>query len=257
MVKVLALQFEPLIGNQVKNYQTVSKMLRENVDFKPDVVILPELFITGLDYDHIPETAQNTIGPISTFLSGIAEKYNTNIIGGSFFEKTHEGKFYNTTLVLNRKGEIISKYRKIHTFSHCGSTEGKFVSNGVDTKIVDIEGIKYALAICYDLRFPEQFRKMAQDGAEIFVVPAAWGAERLEHWILLNRVRALENLCCLVSCGACCNNFAGHSMAVNPWGDIIIQAEDKQTALRITVDVEEIKKIRTNTAFLNDIRALT
>lgn len=257
MVKILALQFEPLIGNQVKNYQTVSKMLKENAEFEPDIVILPELFITGLDYENITEISQNAIGPIAMFLSGIAEKYNTNIIGGSFFEKTHTEEFYNTMIVVNRKGEITSKYRKIHTFSHCGSKEGEFVENGKETRIVDIDGIKYGLAICYDLRFPEQFRKMAQEGAEVFIVPAAWGTERLEHWILLNRVRALENLCCLVSCGACGGSLAGNSMAINPWGDIIAKADNNQTALKIFIDSEEIKKTRENTAFLKDIKELT
>jgi len=107
---------------------------------------------------------------------------------------------------------------------------------------------KMGMVTCYDLRFPELFRCMAEQGAEIFLVSSAWPYPRLEHWLMLNRVRALENQCFLVSSDSVGfnqgNQFVGHSMIVNPWGAIMAGGGDEEVIVKAEIDVAEVYATR-------------
>jgi len=246
-LKILSLQFEA-VNDKDKNLKKAAQLLGENSDFEPDVVILPEVWNVGSYYENFQKEAEIIPEQTTMLLSGLAESYNTNIIAGSIIEKTFDGKFYNTALVLDRNGAIIDKYRKIHLFSHCGSEEAKYLSGGNAPCVVEIDGIKFGVAICYDIRFPELFRKMIKDGAMIFAVPAAFPTERIEQWNILNQARALENLSALISC-----NQYGSSNYVSPYGKIISSSPQGECAVRNVINVREIVEARKNTPFLNDI----
>lgn len=114
----------------------------------------------------------------------------------------------------------------------------------------------FGLATCYDLRFPELFRRMVEKGAQVFLVCSAWPYPRLEHWIMLNRVRALENQCFLFSANSVGPNmgsvFVGHSMMVNPWGVILASGGDDEVILRTEVDLKEAESARTRFPALED-----
>jgi predicted amidohydrolase len=107
---------------------------------------------------------------------------------------------------------------------------------------------KIGLATCYDLRFPELFRRMVEQGAEIFLVCSAWPYPRLEHWLMLNRVRALENQCFLISANSVGLNqgiqFVGHSMITDPWGTILAGAGDKEVIIKSEIDLGELEAAR-------------
>ena len=246
-LKILSLQFEAT-DNKDKNLKKAAQMLNENADFEPDVVILPEVWNVGSYYENFQKEAETIPEQTTMLLSGLAESYNTNIIAGSIIEKIFDGNFYNTAMVLDRKGAIIAKYRKIHLFSHCGSLENKYLSCGDETCVVEIEGIKFGIAVCYDIRFPEQFRKMIKDGAMVFAVPAAFPVERIEQWNILNQARALENLSALISC-----NQYGSSNYVSPYGKIITTSKPGECAIRNIINIKEIVSARENTPFLDDI----
>ena len=248
-LNVLSLQFEAVLGDKDTNLKKVSKLLHENADFCPDIVILPELWNIGIDYENFHKEAEFVPDQSTMLLSALAESYNTYIIGGSIIEKTHDGKFYNTCLVFDRRGAVIAKYRKNHVFSHCGSQEGKYIENGTETCVFDIEGVKFGVAICYDIRFPEIFRKMLKEGAEVFAVPAAFPQERILQWNILNQARALENLCVLISC-----NQYGNSNFVSPYGQILKTSSKKEEVIKNIIQTDEILQARQNTPFLNDIK---
>jgi len=114
--------------------------------------------------------------------------------------------------------------------------------------VAETEVGTFGLATCYDLRFPELFRRMVEKGAEVFLVCSAWPYPRLEHWILLNRVRALENQCFLVSSNSVGLNrgsqFVGHSMMVDPWGIILASGGDDEVIVRSEIDLKEVKSAR-------------
>lgn len=259
-IKVLGIQIQPEIGNKVVNFQKVSKFIKEYSWFEPDLIVLPEVFNTGLVYNPIESIAE----PIPTdqttmFLSGFAEKYNVNIIGGSFLEKCPDGKIRNTSVAFNRSGAIIGKYRKIHMFSHYGSREGEHVTGGDEPVVADFDFGKVGLSVCYDIRFPELFRKLNDLGAKLFVCPAAWPYPRLEHWKTLTRARAIENLCYMIAVnqvGKSAGNLihAGSSMVIDPWGDVVASAGSEESVMIAEIDLDNVDRIREEFPVLNDKR---
>ncbi len=249
-LKVLLLQFEAT-DDKDKNLKKTAQMLSENSDFEPDIVVLPELWNVGIFYDKFQKEAELIPDETTMLLSGLAESYKTNIIGGSIVEKTFDGKFYNTSVVIDKTGAVVARYRKNHLFSHCGSLENKYLAAGDETCTFELDGIKFGLGICYDIRFPEQFRKMVKEGVLVFVVPAAFPQERIEQWNILNQARALENLSVLVSC-----NQYGSSNIVSPYGKILKTSQEGECALKYTVDIDEIFNARKITPFLEDMNNL-
>ena len=257
-VKILGIQINSIVGDKIKNYQKVSKLMKENADFGADIVILPELFNTGLDYKNAKRHAE----PIPTeatsmFLSGIAETYNTNIIGGSIFELVEGEKIKNTTAVFDRTGKLVSKYSKIHLFSAFGSQENEVLHSGENAVIVELDGVKVGLTTCYDIRFPEIYRKLALNGAEIITCSAAWPYPRYDHWMTLNKARAIENQCFVVSSNQCGKaglgvNYVGNSMIVDPWGDIISNAGNNEGAYKVEINLNSIEQRRKDLPVFKD-----
>lgn len=233
-------------------------MLKENKDFAPDLVVLPEVFNIGVNHEIFQDMAEPTgAGETTMFLSGFANEFNTYIIGGSFIEKSHDGNFYNTSLAFDRNGKIIGKYRKIHMFSYFGSKEGKYITSGDKTCVIDTDFGKVGMSICYDLRFPEQYRCLVDKGAQIIVCPAAWPTERREHLITLSKARAIENLSYFVLVNQTGKSEkerinAGNSMIINPWGEIISQANQEEGIIKAEIDLSQIQKIRKEFPVLED-----
>ena len=248
-IKVLTVQFEPVLGDKDANLKKLAKLLKENTDAEADIVILPEIFSLGADYENWQKQAEFVPAQTTMLLSGLAELYNTNIIGGSFIERTFDGKFYNTCIAVNRQGAVVGQYRKNYLFSHNGGRENEFIDAGEDIAVVELDGVKFGLALCYDIRFPELFRKMVKNGAEVFVVPAAFPQERIEQWNILNQARALENQAFLISC----NQF-GCSNIVSPKGEILAQTDEGEVVTQNIINLDEILKTRTNTPYLADMK---
>ena len=189
-----------------------------------DLIILPEIWNVGfMSFDrYIPE-AEEKNGPMLTMLRQLAKEVGAYLHTGSFVEKEEE-KYYNSSYLISPEGEILVNYRKIHLFGY-KSRETQILTPGDNVVVVHTPIGRLGLSTCYDLRFPELFRRMVEKGVEVFLVCSAWPYPRLEHWIMLNRVRALENQCFLVSANSVGLNmgaqFVGHSMIVTPWGVIL------------------------------------
>jgi predicted amidohydrolase len=221
----------------------------------PDLIVFPEMWGPGFfnfpNYAALSEEAQ---GETYALLAPWAEKLNCHILGGSIIEREGE-KLYNTSLLIDPRGKLISTYRKIHLFGY-QSEESRLLSPGEAPAVVNTELGVLGITTCYDLRFPELYRKMVDEGAEFFLVVAAWPMARLEHWVLLNRVRALENLCGLIACN-CAGSmggqaFAGHSMIVDPWGKVMVSADSGQAVLRGRIDRRSVEEIRGSFPALQD-----
>jgi len=256
-VRILGIQINSVSGDREANFDKVSKYIEENSFFKPDLVILPEVFNTGLNYELFNELAEIISGKTTEFLSRLAKKYSTNIVGGSFIEKCDDGKLRNTSVVFDRTGKIIDKYRKIHMFSYYGSNESKYISSGDRAVAVETDFGKIGLSVCYDLRFPELYRTLSYAGAEIIVCPAAWPYPRLDHWVTLCKARAVENLCYFVSVNqtgkvTLSRTNLGQSMIINPWGEVLACAGSDEGAVMAEIDLDRIKQIREEFPVLND-----
>lgn len=226
---------------------------------KPDLIMLPEIWGTGFfnfqRYENECETLQ---GETYTTLAPWAEKMGAYILGGSIIEKEGDS-IYNTALLINPNGSLGGRYRKIHLFGY-QSLESKIVTAGSDIYTLTTKFGTWGIAICYDLRFPELYRRMVENGVDTFLVVSAWPEARLGHWELLNRARALENLSYLISCNCAGTmaglRFGGNSMVVDPWGEIICRAGLEEEILSAEIDPAKIKEVRAEFPALNDRRII-
>jgi predicted amidohydrolase len=214
------------------------KVERLTQGLKADLLILPEVFAIGW----FPEKFKSDNGETVEFLSGLAKKLNTNIIGGSYIR---DG--YNTCPVLNRKGELVARYDKMHLFSVDG--EEKYIKPGTNPVMVELEGLKIGLTICYDIRFPEIYRAYAKAGADLFVNVAAWGAHKPVQWDVMTRSRAAENQTYMVALTQCGGQNLGHSRIINYNGEIIAEITD-EGLMCAEIDFDDVQKFST----LNDIK---
>ncbi|SLM32486.1 conserved hypothetical protein [Desulfamplus magnetovallimortis] len=212
-----------------------------------DLVILPEIWNVGfMSFDSYISTSEERNGPTMTMLVNAAREISAYIHTGSFVE-CENGKYYNSSYLVSPEGELLANYRKIHLFGY-NSLETRILTPGNSVTVADTSLGKIGMATCYDLRFPELFRKMVDLGAEFFLICSAWPYPRLEAWQLFNRTRALENQCYLISANSVDMNrntrFVGHSMVVDPWGTVIAGAGDKESILKVEIDSKEIQSAR-------------
>ncbi len=212
-----------------------------------DLIILPEIWNIGfMSFDrYIPE-AETSDGQTLTRLRESAKKIGVYLHSGSFVEEKN-GKYYNSSYLISPEGKILANYLKIHLFGY-NSRETQLLTPGDTIVAAETPLGKIGLATCYDLRFPELFRKMVAQGVEIFLVCSAWPYPRLEHWLMLNRVRALENQCFLMSSNSVGLNqgiqLVGHSMIIDPWGTIQASAGDNEIIIKSEVDLDNLKAAR-------------
>ena len=238
---------------------TIEKAIKSIYKAKDaDLIILPELWNIGfMSFDRYVPEAEKKDGPTLSTMRDLAEELKVYIHTGSFVEE-EEGKYFNSSYLLSPNGEILGNYRKIHLYGY-NSKETHILDGGNKIIVVDTPLGKVGLSTCYDLRFPELFRRMVEKGAELFLVCSAWPYPRLEHWIILNRVRALENQAFLVSSNTVGVNagvqIVGHSMMVDPWGVIVSSGGDEEVIIRAEVDLKNVKKAREQFPALADRRA--
>lgn len=212
-----------------------------------DLVILPEIWNVGfMSFEQYISEAEEKDGPTMTALTQAAKEAGVYLHSGSFVEKDGDA-FYNASYLISPQGEILGHYRKIHLFGY-NSRETQILTPGDAIAVVDTPLGKLGMATCYDLRFPELFRRMTAEGAGILLVCSAWPYPRLEHWLMLNRVRALENQCFLMSANSVGFNqgaqFVGHSMIVDPWGVILASGGDEEVILKTEIDWDALKTAR-------------
>ncbi len=212
-----------------------------------DLVILPEIWNIGyFSFDRYSEEAEALSGETAQRMAAKAKEHGFYLHAGSIVEKKN-GKLFNTSLFLGPDGKLIATYQKIHLYGY-GSQESQILSRGKEVVVVGTPWGKIGMATCYDLRFPEIFRAMLDKGAELFLVTSGWPYPRLEHWIMLNRVRAIENTAFLVSSNCVGINqgaqFCGHSMMIDPWGAILTSGGDEECLLKAEIDMRQVSAIR-------------
>lgn len=244
--------------SRTDRFQRVRQILNgiyQNSEQYPALIMLPEIW--GVGFFNFPDYAvgsEAAEGETYSLLAPWAEKLNCYILGGSIVE-SEGGSLFNSALLINPRGELIGKYRKIHLFGY-ESEERKILSPGTTPAVISTELGTLGITTCYDLRFPELYRRMVEQGAEIFLVVSAWPLARLDHWILLNRARALENQCYLVSCN-CSGSIkgvplGGNSMIVDPSGTVIMAGREEAALLRGSISLHKVAEYRASFPALKD-----
>jgi predicted amidohydrolase len=219
------------------------------------LVILPEIWNIGyFSFDLYSKESETVNGETARRMSQKAKEHGFYLHAGSFVEEDH-GKLFNTSLLFSPDGKLIARYRKIHLFGF-GSEESQILSRGSEVVVVETDLGKIGMCICYDLRFPELFRIMLNKGAELFLVASGWPYPRLEHWLMFNRIRAIENSAYLISSNCAGKShgfqFCGHSMVVSPWGTIVASAGDEECILQTDIDLSKVSKVRQEFPTLKD-----
>lgn len=258
-IKISAIQMNAKIGDKKANFDKVSALIERDID-TTDVIILPEVWTCGWAPRVFQDNAEDlNDSDTIKFLSRIAKEHNCWIIGGSFITKRNN-HFYNTCPVINRDGKVVTTYSKNHLFSYYGCEEGKFVDTGKSPVMVNIDGIKVGLTICYDIRFPEIYRAYRKAGADLFVNCAAWGLSKPIPWECMTRSRAVEEqtyMVALTQSGFIENDEwnIGHSRIIDYKGETISEiTNQKEGAMEAILDFDSMYKFRDKCTCLNDIK---
>lgn len=226
--------------------ENLAKVRELIADTAADIMVLPEMWLIGYDsFDRYKADAEPLDGPLVRDLRQAARDKGCWLVPGSFPELL-DGRLYNTTMLINPLGEIMGVYRKIHVFSY-QSQEKEFVSPGATPVVVDTPFGKAGLAVCYDLRFPELFRHMARQGAEIFFVAASWPSARKRAWELFATARAHENMAWCIAC-----NSHADSLVIAPTGEVVARASARPEILIAELDPTLVAKTRAEFPVLND-----
>ncbi|GAA2390490.1 nitrilase-related carbon-nitrogen hydrolase [Streptomyces coeruleofuscus] len=221
-----------------------------------DLVVLPELWTTGaFAYEEFGQEAEPLEGPTYEAMAKAASDTGVWLHAGSIPERDPDGPLYNTSLVFSPSGDLAAVYRKIHRF---GFDKGEAVLMGAGAELVTVRlpGTTLGLGTCYDLRFPELFRGLVDAGAETLVVPAGWPERRRSHWTLLAQARAVENQSFVIACGTAGTHAgvpqAGHSIVVDPWGEVLAEAGAGEEVLTVDFDAGKVATTREQFPALKD-----
>jgi deaminated glutathione amidase len=223
-----------------------------------DLVVFPEAFARdfGEAGSDVSPYAEACDGPFASEVARVAEVRGTTVVAGMFESGDDPARPFNTLVV---RGAASADYRKIHLYDSFGYRESDRLTAGPladppGTALVEVAGFTLGLMTCYDLRFPELARILVDAGAEVLVVPAAWvaGPRKVDHWRTLLRARAIENTVYVVAAAQPAPRYSGHSMVVDPLGDVLAEAGDGDEILTATLDRDVLEEARrTNPSLAN------
>jgi deaminated glutathione amidase len=251
--------------DKAQNLSTAERLLHEAADRGAELAVLPELFTyLGRRGKH-KEVAETIPGSTSELLTRIARERRIHLVGGSFLESAsgHE-RLFNTSLAIDTDGAIVARYRKLHLFDVDVDgrryRESDTMAPGEDVVLTKLGDTPVGLTICYDLRFPELYRRLGTGGARIITAPSAFTFETgKDHWDLLVRTRALENQVFVLAAaqvgshppGLAC---WGNAMIVDPWGTVLARAPEAECVVLADIDFEHQDRIRASLPALSHRR---
>lgn len=251
-----------------KNIKRATELLLIGVDSGAKFLSLPENFsFMGKEEEKL-KIAENIIdGESINFLRDFSMRHKVWLHGGSIPIIAGDNKVYNSSLLVNDKGEIAARYDKIHLFDvnlegNESYHESGFVKRGDTTVTCKTPFCIVGLSICYDLRFPELYREITGNGAKVIFVPAAFTVKTGKaHWEVLLRARAIENQCYIVASAQCGTHPVerrtyGNSMIIDPWGTVTARAGDEETVISADVDLDYQDEVRKSIPCLDHKRLI-
>lgn len=260
MKKIAVVQFKASTKKEV-NLKKILSYIEEAAKKSATLCTFPEFMMFYTPSTQSPTQLANLAESMNgNFVKQIAKtaKENSIEVVGTLYEKSKsKNRVYDTSFLINSSGKLVSKYRKVHLYDALGFKESKKLAAGSQLPKPQKSKIgKIGMMICYDLRFPEMSRKLVTTGTEILVVPSAWvqGEMKEEHWIAINKTRAIENGCFVVSPDQVGNIYCGRSIVVDPFGKVLLDMKKKQGLAIVKIDESQIKKVRTVLPLLKNRR---
>lgn len=242
--------------DKAANVREAERWIREAAAQSARVVALPEVFVWRGVKKRERAAAESIPGPTSEWLAGLARELGIFLLGGSILEAIPgTAKAYNASLLFGPEGSLLASYRKIHLFDvdlkeGVSTRESDTRAAGDQVVVAETQLCPMGLSICYDLRFPELYRRMTARGAQLIFVPSAFTAYTgMAHWEALLRSRAIENQAYVVApaqFGKSPNSFEthGHSMIIDPWGKILAELPDGAGVITGEVDLDYLIRVR-------------
>jgi len=260
MTKVAVIQFKADI-DKYKNLKKILNYIDKAANRGAKLCAFPEfmMFFTPSSQSakKLASLAETINGKFVSTISKCAKQNSIQVVG-TFYEKSPRAdKVYDTSFVVDKTGKVISKYRKIHLYDALGTKESKKLYPGSKiTKPITTTIGKVGMMICYDLRFPEMSRTLASSGSEFLIVPSAWvkGHMKEEHWLTMNRTRAIENGCYVIAPDQVGNIYCGRSLIVDPYGKILLDMKKKEGIGIVDVSLDLVKQIRKKLPLLQNRR---
>ncbi|MDO5376448.1 MAG: carbon-nitrogen family hydrolase [Staphylococcus rostri] len=241
-MKVQLLQFNITPGQVAQNEQKIRTLFETSVDSDTDVVVLPEMWNNGYALAELQQKADTDLTRTLPFLQQLATHYHVDIVAGSVANHQADG-LYNTALTVSRDGALLYDYNKIHLVPMLDEPLYLTAGNNVPYTFTLSDGTTASQIICYDLRFPELSRYPAAEDAKVIFYVAQWPDVRLNHWRQLLQARAIENDMFVVAVNSCGSDgkttYAGHSMVIDPNGDIIVEADEHEAVHTVTLDISK------------------
>ena len=253
-MKIAAVQMDLAWEDREANYASARRWAGEAATAGASYIVLPEMFATGFSMD--PSiTAEAADGPTPSFLQKLAGELQVTVSAG-YVRKTATGKGVNTALTVGPDGQVLARYAKTHLIGILG--EGNAHEAGDGPVVFPVEDLRCSGFICYDLRFPELFRLVA-DKVQLMTVMASWPSTRQTHWDTLLRARAIENQCYVLGVNRVGSgsglDFDGGSVIINPLGEVISELAQREEGIVVAdVFADDVADVRTRFPFLADRR---
>ena len=237
-------QFGPS-AEPAANLAVIEDLVAEAARQNAGLVILPEesMLLAGEVGLGLEDLVARTWPRFVSTLTRLATSHRVAIIAGGY-EPSGSSRPNNTIVAVDSTGVVAAEYRKLHLYDAFAYRESDYVTPGTQLPpVVDLDGLRVGLVNCYDIRFPEVARHLMQHGAELLAVPAAWvnGPHKKDHWLILNRARAIENTVWVAAAGAVSDDCLGSSLIVDPMGEVVADLGDEPQA----VVVAEVSTDRT------------
>lgn len=252
-MKISLVQYNPEWENPVNNIAKIEKMILDLPE--TDLLIFPELSLTGFTMKS-QDYGEEADGISMKYFISLAQRLKKDIFAGVI--ENDNGSYFNNLIHFDRNGLIAARYRKIHPFSY--ADEDRFYSPGDELVVTKINKIRFGLTVCYDLRFPELYRKYTKEGVDMLINIANWPSKRILHWQSLLRARAIENLSFMIGVNRTgtdpYNEYNGCSGVYSPLGDEIVSVVDDEKIITVDINTDEVAETRARLPFLNDIKLI-
>lgn len=247
-------QMNIVLGDTRRNFNTMQEWAAEAARRGSHLVVFPELWPSGYALEQSKELASVLNSGLFAQVTTVAVQNKISIVGSMLEKRGLE--VANSAAFFTPAGRMVGVYRKLHLFRLMD--EDRWLQPGTAPLLLNLPWGATGLAICYDLRFPELFRRYAADGARVVILPAEWPAARIEHWRALLRARAIENQCYMIACNAAGQTgdtlFGGHSMIVDPWGEVVVEGGGGPLLLTAEIELDLVDDVRRRIPALTDRR---
>ncbi|MDP4462006.1 carbon-nitrogen family hydrolase [Staphylococcus hyicus] len=256
-MKIQILQFNVEPQSPSKNIHKIQRLFSEHVSHDTDVVVLPEMWNNGYSLSSLKQLSDRNLKQSLEWIQALARQYSVDIIAGSVSNQVEEN-LYNTAFAVDQNGHKIYEYHKIHLVPMLNEPTYLDAGTRVPYTFHLSDGTPVSQIICYDLRFPELTRYPAANGTQIMFYVAQWPEVRKAHWRKLLQARAIENDMFVVAANTCGSDgetsFAGHSMIINPNGEILKEADHEETVLTVDINLNDVQKQRINIPVFDNLR---